>query len=444
MSDFDCDLFVIGAGSGGVRASRVAAGFGAKVMIAEESRVGGTCVIRGCVPKKLFVQAGDFRRAFENAQGFGWQLADYRFDWPTLREAKDREINRLESIYRDNLSKSGVELIAGRARISGANEVEISTGQRLRTRYVLIAVGSRPEVPEFPGSELGVVSDEIFDLKALPRRILIQGGGFIACEFASLLHEMGVTVTQLYRRDVILRGFDQDIRRFVQDAFSRRGVNVVTGQVITSAERTPQGLRVQLSSGEAAETDMLLHATGRAPYTSDLGLENVGLPGHGAIAVDEFSQTSLPWLYAVGDVTNRVTLTPAAIREGSHFAHSVFGDKPRQVDHWLVPSAVFARPEVGIVGLNEETAREQYPDIEVHRTEFRPLAAAVAGSNERVMMKLICLPGNGKILGVHLAGAGAAELVQLVAVAMQAGVSKQDFDDTLPVHPTAAEELVTL
>ncbi|MGA2129266.1 MAG: glutathione-disulfide reductase [Xanthobacteraceae bacterium] len=444
----DPDLFVIGAGSGGVRAARIAAGYGAKVMIAEESRVGGTCVIRGCVPKKLLVHASRFSHEFEDAAGFGWTVPQPTFDWPTLIANKDKEIDRLERAYTANLEKAGVEIVSCRAVLEGAHTVRLaSSGVRVSAARILIATGARPTFGHhIPGIEHVISSNEAFHLTTLPRRILIQGGGYIAVEFACIFAGLGSEVTLVYRRDNILRGFDDDVRRHLHAEMERHGIRVLTGRTVAAVDRTPAGLVARLSDQSDVAADRVMFAIGRHPNVEGLGLENAGvtIAHNGGIAVDPFSQTSAPHIHAVGDVTNRVNLTPVAIREGHAFADTVFGGRPTPVDHTLVPTAVFSEPEIGTVGLTEAVARAQLPAVDIYMTMFRPLKATLSGRETRVLMKLVVDAATDHVVGCHIVGPDAGEMIQIVGIALKMGATKADFDATLAVHPTIAEELVTM
>jgi glutathione reductase (NADPH) len=448
MSAFDIDLFVIGGGSGGVRAARIAAGYGARVMMAEEYRVGGTCVIRGCVPKKLLVYASRFSHDFEEAAGFGWTLGEPRFDWSTLIANKDREIDRLEGIYRTNLQNSGVEIVDSRAVIEDPHTVRIvNTGALVRARYILVAVGAHPTLePPIPGGELGITSNEIFHLERQPERIIVVGAGYIAVEFAGIFQGLGSKVTLLHRGDKLLRGFDEDLRDALGAAYERQGTELALNRTISRLEKSAGGIVVHLSDGSTREVDQVLVATGRRPNTRGLGLEKAGISvdAVGAIPVDGYSQTLTPSIYAVGDVTNRANLTPIAIREGHAFADTVFGGKPTLVDHSIIPTAVFSTPEIGTVGLSEAAARRFCDDIEIYKTSFRPMRATLSGSQDRVLMKLIVDKATDKVLGVHIVGHDAGEMIQSVGIAVTMGATKADFDRTVAVHPTAAEELVTM
>lgn len=445
---FDYDLFVIGGGSGGVRAARIAAGeHGARVGLAEESRMGGTCVIRGCVPKKLMVFAAQAGLMEAEMRGYGWCDATAgRFDWQVFREKLDAELRRLELIYRAGLEKAGVTIHDQRARLIGHHEVELADGTRLSARHILIAAGGRPAKIGIPGEELGIISDDLFLMDALPRKMLLIGGGFIACEFSTIMAGLGVETVQVYRGDAVLRGFDREARDMATLQLSQVGVDLRLGPTPTLLERADGGIRVSFDDGSAEAFDSVLFATGRTPYTAGLGLETteVRLKPNGAIEVDEWSQTSVPSIFAVGDVTDRVNLTPVAIREGHAFADTVFGARARTVDHSLVAAAVYLRPhELGTVGLTEEQAKARGP-VDVYSTVFRPMRSMFAGSDARVMMKLLVDPATDKVLGCHIFGPEAGEMIQLAAIPIGMGATKAQFDATIAVHPTAAEELVTM
>jgi glutathione reductase (NADPH) len=448
MADYDVDLFVIGAGSGGVRAARIAAGYGAKVMVAEEYRIGGTCVIRGCIPKKLMVYASRFADAFADSAGFGWSVEKATFDWAKLIAAKDKEIARLSSIYQTNLEKAGVTLVASRAVVEDAHRVRLLADNRAITaRVILVATGGSPFLgSEIPGRELAITSNEIFNLKELPRHILIVGGGYIAVEFAALLRRLGSEVTVTMRGENILRGFDEDLRCCLRDALSESGICFKFNTMPARFEKRGETIAATLADGEVLSLDQVMLATGRHPHTQGLGLEKVGvrLDGVGAVCVDPYSQSSVPSIYAVGDVTNRLALTPAAIREGHAFADSVFGNKPRRVDHSNVPTAVFATPELGTVGMTEAEARLKHAVVDIFKTHFRPLKATVSGRLEKVFMKIVVDNETDRVLGVHIVGDDAGEMAQLLGIAIKMGATKADFDATTAVHPTSAEELVTL
>jgi glutathione reductase (NADPH) len=442
------DLFVIGAGSGGVRAARIAAGYGARVIIAEEYRVGGTCVIRGCVPKKLLVYASRFSHEFEDAAGFGWSVSSPTFDWPTLIANKDKEISRLEGAYVANLEKCGVTIVKSRAIVEGPHTIRLLVDDTtIRADHILIATGGAPdEGPVIPGIEHVITSNEAFQLPQLPARILIRGGGYIAVEFACIFAGLGCEVTQIYRGENILRGFDDDVRIHLSAELKKRGINIVLGEIVTAVEKNADVYVARLSSGRFIETDRVMSAIGRRPNVSRLGLETAGveLAANGGIAVDEYSRSSVAHIYAVGDVTNRINLTPVAIREGHAFADTVFGGKPSRVDHTNVPTAVFSEPEVGAVGLTEAAARARNPRIDIYKTIFRPMKATLSGRDTGILMKLVVDGSSDRVLGCHIVGEGAAEMIQIVAVAVKMGATKADFDATVALHPTAAEELVTM
>jgi glutathione reductase (NADPH) len=443
---FDLDLFVIGGGSGGVRAARIAAGeYGAKVALAEASRMGGTCVIRGCVPKKLMVFASGYPAAVAQARAYGWDATVGAFDWPAFRTKLEAELDRLEGAYRRTLQGAGVVIHDQRATIIDPHTVELADGTRQTARHILVATGGRPFVPEFPGSDLAITSDEIFHLPRFPERILVVGGGYIASEFACILNGLGAHVTLAYRGAQILRGFDDEARGHVANAMSAKGIDIRTGAAVMEMARRADGIAVKLSDRGEQVYDVVLYATGRVPNTDGLGLQALGLTlgRKGQVPVDAYSQTAIPSIFAVGDVTDRVNLTPVAIREGHAFADTVFGAKPTVFDHGLIASAVFTQPELGQIGLTEEAAQEQEP-IEVYATAFRPMQGAFAGDDDRVLMKLVVSIATRRVLGCHIVAPQAGELIQLAAVAITMGATKEDFDRTVAVHPTMAEELVTL
>ncbi len=447
MSDREVDLFVIGAGSGGVRAARIAAGYGARVMIAEEYRVGGTCVIRGCVPKKLLVYASRFAHEFEDAAGFGWSVEAPVFDWPTLITNKDKEIARLEAAYTANLDKAGVTIVKARAVLEDAHTVHLSTGERVKAAHILIATGARPNNgPPIPGMEHVITSNEAFHLPFLPRRILVQGGGYIALEFACIFAGLGSEVTLVYRGENILRGFDDDVREHLRGEMEKRGISIITGRTVTEVARSGEASPAQLSDGRWIDVDKVMFAIGRSPNTAGLGLEAAGveIANTGAVVVDDYSRTTAPHIYAVGDVTNRINLTPVAIREGHAFADSVFGNRATKVDHLNVPSAVFSEPEVGVIGLSETMARERFARVDIYKATFRPMKATLSGRETRVLMKLVVDGASDRVLGCHIVGEGAAEMIQTLGIAVKMGATKMDFDATMALHPTAAEELVTM
>lgn len=444
---FDVDFFVIGGGSGGVRAARIAAGHGARVALAENYRMGGTCVIRGCVPKKLYAYASRFADDFEDAAGFGWSLQKPVFSWPALVAAKDREIARLSGLYRSNLERAGVAIHDCRATIEGPHRVRLATGLLLTARHILVATGSRPEFrPPIPGMDLAINSNEIFDLGVFPKRLLAVGAGYIALEFASIFARLGSSVTVAFRGDGILRGFDGDMRDGLNEALQNSGVVLRPKTMPTAIERVPDGLRVSLSDGSSLDVDQVLVATGRSPATHDLGLEAIGveLAKDGEVVVDRFSTTRVPSIHAVGDVTNRINLTPVAVREGHALADTLFGDTPTAVDHDDVASAVFTTPEIGSVGLSEEEARGRFDVVDIYKAAFMPMRATLSGRTEKTIMKIVVDGTSDRVLGVHILGHEAGEMVQLLAIAVKMGATKADLDATMAVHPTVAEEIVTM
>ncbi len=448
MAEYDVDLFVIGGGSGGVRAARIAAGYGAKVMVAEEYRMGGTCVIRGCVPKKLFVIGSHIHHEIEDAAGFGWTIGQVSFDWPTLVANKDKEIARLEGIYTSNVEKSGAQVVKARAVLEDAHTLRLSDGRRVTAKYILIATGGRPNHgPEIPGIEHVISSDEAFHLTEMPRRIVIQGGGYIALEFAGIFKGYGADVTVIYRGDNILRGFDEDVRKHVRSEMEKQGINIITGCTITEINQHGKELTTHLSDGSSIASDKVMFAIGRHPNVANLGLETAGVainPKNGGIAVDAWSKTSTPNIYAIGDVTHRINLTPVAIREGHAFADTVFGKRAVQVDHSTIPTAVFSQPEVGTVGLTEAEARAQFSHVDIYKTDFRPIKATMSGRDTRILMKLVVDGQTDRVLGCHIVGEAAAEITQAIGIAVKMKATKADFDATVALHPTAAEELVTM
>jgi len=441
------DLVVVGGGSGGVRAARIAAGHGARVALVEEYRLGGTCVIRGCVPKKLMVYASRFAQEFEEATGFGWTLDTPRFDWATLKTRRDAEVARLEGIYRNNLLASGVQIFSGHARLSDPHTVALADGTQLQGKHILIATGAMPSSgPSIPGQELAIDSNGFFDLQSLPRRVVVQGAGYIALELACALHGLGAEVHVVVRGEQILRGFDDEVRTHLAHALVESGLHLHTGRNITAITRSDYGLQVQMDQGEPLAADCVLRATGRTPNTQGLGLEALGiaLNAQGAIPVDAYSKTAIDSIHAVGDVTNRVNLTPMAIREGHAFADTVFGATPRAVDHALVPTAVFTTPELGVVGLSEQAALQAYPRLDVYRSTFRPMKSTLSGHPAKMLLKLLVDRDTDRVVGFHGVGPDTGEMAQLIGVALQMGVTKAALDATLAVHPTAAEELVTM
>ena len=448
MAEFDVDLFVIGGGSGGVRAARIAAGYGARVMIAEEYRMGGTCVIRGCVPKKLFVIGSRVRHEIDDAAGFGWSIPAVTFDWATMVANKDKEIGRLEGIYTSNAEKAGVQIVKARAVIEDAHTLRLSNGRAVTAQTILIATGGTPSHgPAIPGIEHVISSNEAFHLPELPKRIVIQGGGYIALEFAGIFAGFGSDVTVVYRGDNILRGFDEDVRVHLRKEMELAGITILTGCTVKSIDRHGKDFTAHLSNGSSIAADQVMFAIGRHPNVAGLGLEKAGVavsPHHGGIVVDGFSRTSVPNIYAVGDVTNRINLTPVAIREGHAFADTVFGKRPVQVDHATIPTAVFSQPEVGTVGLTEAEARAQFSHVDIYKADFRPIKSTMSGRDTRILMKLVVDATSDRVVGCHIVGDTAAEIVQAVAIAVKMKATKADFDATFALHPSAAEELVTM
>ncbi len=446
MANFDFDLFVIGAGSGGARAARVAAQMGAKVAIAEDDRFGGTCVIRGCVPKKLFVYASHYRDLLEDAAGYGWSIGTPHFDWPTLIANKDAEIDRLSGIYRANLERAGVTLFTERAVLEDAHTVRLTGSNAMRrARTILVATGGAPFVPDLPGREHAITSNEAFHLPQLPKDIIIIGGGYIAVEFACIFHGLGVTVTVLHRGDHLLRGFDDDLVQHLQTTMQEKGIHIRLNAEVSGIAPRGSGFAVSLRSGETLTTELVMAATGRKPRTAGLGLERAGvaLGPNGEVIVDAYSRSSVPNVYAIGDVTNRMNLTPVAIREAMAFAQTVFGDTPTAMDYAHVPTAVFSQPEIGTVGLSEAEAR-RHGEVDIYKTVFRPMKYALPRRNERMLMKLVVAAASGRVLGCHIIGPDAAEMVQIAAIPIKMGATKADFDATVALHPSAAEELVTM
>ncbi len=443
--NYDFDLFTIGAGSGGVRASRIAAGYGARVAVAEERYLGGTCVNVGCIPKKLLVYAADFSEAFEDAAGFGWRLGPSSFDWRTLLANKDREIARLNGVYERLLTSAGAQIMRHRAQLVDPHTVAVN-GKRLTARYILLATGSWPTLPPIPGMEHAITSNEAFHLERLPPRILIVGGGYIGVEFAGIFHGLGAHVAQVYRGPLFLRGFDDDLRAALAVEMRKRGIDLHFNTLVNHLERTVDGLLATLSSGTQLEVDLVMFATGRHPNSAGLSLERAGvkLDRRGAIAVNEYSQTSVANIYAVGDVTNRKNLTPVAIAEGHAVADLLFGGRTRIIDHESVPSAVFCQPPIGTVGLTESEARARYDTVEVYKSAFRPLKHTLSGRDERTLMKLVVEPKSGRVVGAHMIGPDAGEIIQGIAIALKCGATKAQFDATIGIHPTAAEEFVTM
>jgi glutathione reductase (NADPH) len=450
MADYDYDLFVIGAGSGGVRAARLAAVSGARVAVAENDRVGGTCVIRGCVPKKFMVYASEFSHAFEDAAAFGWDVTAGDFDWKKFLARKDDEIARLSGIYTANLIKAGADLIHGHASLTGPHEILVDgrDGKKTVTAdKILIATGGTVYRPDVDGIEHAITSDEAFHLERLPKSILIAGGGYIAVEFAGIFAGLGVETTLVYRGSNILRGFDEDVRAHLTDEMEKRGIRIILQAQHERIEKTPTGLISHLSGHTApCETEAVMFATGRRAATMTLGLDKVGVATNadGTIIVDDYSRTSVPNIYAIGDVTGRINLTPVAIREAVAFVDTVFHDRPHAFDHDCVPTAVFSQPPVGTVGLTESEARKVHGAVDIYLTRFRPMKVAFTGKSERTLMKLVVAAESGKVVGCHIVGPDGPEMIQLAAIAIKMGVTKSQWDQTCALHPTAAEELVTL
>lgn len=449
MTSYDYDLFVIGGGSGGVRSGRVAAALGKKVGIAEEFRYGGTCVIRGCVPKKLYVYASEFSTDFKDAEGFGWTVGETSFDWHKLVAAKEAEITRLEGLYQKGLANAGADILHTRAELVGPNSIKLlSTGRIVTAERIVIAVGGRPAPhAALPGHELTITSNEVFDLPELPKSILIAGGGYIAVEFANILHGLGVETTLIYRGKEILSRFDRDMRQGLHKAMAEKGIRILCEDIIETVSDAEDGRRlVTTLKGEILTVDQVMLALGRVPNTEGLGLEAAGVKTdhQGAIVVDAFSRTSAPGIYALGDVTNRVQLTPVAIHEAMCFIETEYKGNPTSPDHDLIATAVFSQPEIGTVGLSEEEAARALTDVEIYRTEFRPMRATLSGRSEKTIMKLVVNAENRKVVGAHILGPSAGEMAQLLGISLKAGVTKDDFDRTMAVHPTASEELVTM
>ena len=446
MQQQDFDFLVIGGGSGGVRASRVAASLGARVAVVESAQLGGTCVNVGCIPKKLLSHAAHFSQLAEEAKGFGWQLGKPQFDWPTLIANKDREITRLNGVYAKMLAGAGVSVIQGRATLSGPNSVLVN-GQTLNARHILIATGGTPSLPDIPGVEHAISSNEAFHLKELPRRVVVVGGGYIAVEFASIFHGLGAETTLLHRSQQLLRGFDADLGLHLAQEMARQGVAMRWSEEIQAIEKQADGLHLQLKSGEQLVVDCVMYATGRVPLTAGLGLETAGVKTNdkGAIEVDSHFTTNVPSIHAVGDVIDRMALTPVALAEGTVVAHHLFGQGGKSApDYELVPTAVFSHPQVGTVGLSEEAARQRFGAVQIFQSSFRPLSNRMGGEPENVFLKLIVSKADQRVRGVHMVGEGAGELMQGFAVALQCGATKPQFDATIGIHPTVAEELVTM
>ncbi len=446
MSAYDFDLFVMGAGSGGVRAARMAAAKGVRVAVAEDRYMGGTCVNVGCVPKKLYVYASHYAEQFHEAAGFGWRLATPSFNWATLRDNKKAEIQRLNGIYNKLLDDSGAQVIDGRALVEDMHTVSVN-GTRYSSERILIATGGWPVIPDVEGAEHAITSNEVFDLDSFPKRILIVGGGYIAVEFAGIFAGLGAKTTQLYRGDLFLRGFDNQVRRFVADEMIKKGVDLRFNLNVTSIQKLKDGsLRALLTDGSEIITDAVLYATGRKPNVAGLGLEQVGveLADNGAIKVDTQFQSSVASIYALGDVIDRVQLTPVALAEGMQLVEHLYGDGAKSVDYGLIPTAVFSQPNIGTVGLSEQQALEQFANLDVYVSEFRAMKHTLSGSQERTLMKLLVDVDTDRVVGVHMVGADAGEIIQGIGVALKAGATKAVFDNTIGIHPTAAEEFVTM
>jgi glutathione reductase (NADPH) len=447
LAEYDYDLFVIGAGSGGVRAARLAAELGARVGIAEEYRVGGTCVIRGCVPKKLLVYGSQYGSDFEDARGFGWTCDNLKFDWPTLIHNVKREVDRLNGVYTRTLERAGVDRFLTRAVLEGPHEVKLADRDAtLSAKTILVATGGHPVIPGLPGKEHLISSNECFELEQLPGSIAIIGAGYISMEFASIFAGLGIAVTVLYRGDQILRDFDMEMRDGLAEAMRNRGVDLRMDTDVASVEKDGSGYRLQLKQGDTIAADLVMAATGRRPNTTGLGLQKVGveLGWDGRLVVDEFSKSSVDSIYAVGDVTHRMNLTPVAIHEATAFAETLFNNNPTPVDHTFIPTAVFSQPEIGTVGLTEEKAREMYRSVDIYKANFRPLRSMISGRDEKMLMKLVVDMESDKVLGCHILGGDAAEIVQMAAIALRLGATKAQFDATMALHPSAAEELVTM
>ncbi|MCZ2328347.1 glutathione-disulfide reductase [Bartonella sp. F02] len=448
MVSFDFDLFVIGSGSGGVRAARLAGGLGKRVAIAEEYRVGGTCVIRGCVPKKLFVYASQYAQEFSKSLGFGWTCNDPIFNWEKLVAAKDKEISRLENIYHQILKNNNVHIYESRAVFVDDHTIEFSaTGERVRAEKILIATGAKTtRNPAIIGSDLCLTSNEVFDLKELPKSIIISGGGYIGVEFANIFHELGVKTTLIHRGDLILRNFDHDLRRLLNDAMIEKGISIIYGATISQVKENDSHYDVVLSTGETINADKVMLATGRVPNTENLGLEKAGvnLDESGAVIVDKMMRTNIPHIWAVGDVTGHIQLTPIAIHEAMCFVKTAFKNTPTAPDYDLIATAVFSQPEIGTVGLSEEDAIHHYKHVEIYRTQFRPMRNTLSGSSEKIFMKLVVDGESRIVVGAHILGEGAGEMAQLIGISLKGKLTKDVFDETMAVHPTTAEELVTM
>ena len=445
MAEAEFDLFVIGAGSGGVRAARMAAQRGARVAVAEDAALGGTCVNLGCIPKKLYSFAAHYAEALEEAHGYGWPVQAPAFDWNALKANRAREIGRLNGIYAELLQGAGATVLRGRARLVDARGVLVN-GETHHARNILVATGGRPVLPDVPGRELAITSDQVFDLSPFPRRLMVVGGGYIACEFASIFRGLGSEVTQLYRGEMVLRGFDDEVRHFVAQEMRKKGVDLKLHADVQRIDKVDAGLRVTLRGGAAVEADAVLYATGRSPNTEGLGLQDAGvrLTANGAVIVDEQYRSSVPGVYALGDVIDRVQLTPVALAEAMVLVDHLFSGGQRRLDYELIPTAVFTHPSIGTVGLSEQRAREKYGAVRIYRSEFKALKHTLSGSTERTLMKLVVDPASDRVVGLHMVGADAGEIVQGFAVALKAGATKATFDATLGIHPTMSEEFVTM
>lgn len=446
MGNYDYDLFVIGAGSGGVRAARVAAQRGIRVGIAEDTHMGGTCVNVGCVPKKLMVYAATYADEFEDSVGFGWSAASHDFNWNTFRKAKDVEIERLNGIYQSLLDKSGVEVHHARASFVDEHTLQLDSGKTITAERILIAVGGRPFIPDFEGSEHVLTSNDLFYFDELPKRLLIVGGGYIAVEFAGIFHRLGVKLTQLYRGEMFLRGFDDEIRQALAEQMKQDGVDLRLNEDVEKIEQVGDAYHVTLKSGQRIDVDAVCYATGRVPRIEGLGLDNAGVTtsDKGVIQVDEYSKTSVDHIYAVGDCTDRMSLTPVAIQEAMAFVKTVYDNEPTSLDYSLIPTAVFSQPNIGTVGLTETEARDKYGEIDKYRSVFRPMKHTISGREEKCWMKLLVDSASQRVVGGHMLGPDAGEIMQGIGIAMNMGATKQDFDRTMAIHPTAAEEFVTM
>lgn len=445
MTKYDFDFFVMGAGSGGVRASRIAASCGANTAVVEERYLGGTCVNVGCIPKKLLVYASEYRNHFEDAEGFGWTVGPSTVDWQQLIRNKDVEIKRLNGVYRKLLEGAGVKIIEGTARLIDAHTIEVG-GALYTAEYVLVATGSWPSMPDIPGIEHAITSNEAFYLPELPRRAIIVGGGYIAVEFATIFHGLGSEVVELYRDDLFLRGFDRDVRQVLAEEMRKRGVDLRFNSSVVEINKTPNGVKVTLDDGRIEDADVIMYATGRLPKSKGIGLENAGVGTNdlGAVSVDEYSRTNVEHIYAVGDVTDRLNLTPMAIAEGHAVAETLFNATPTRPSHMNVATAVFSHPNIGTVGLTEEQAREEFGDVDIYKSSFRALKHTLSGRDEKTFMKLIVDSKTDRVLGCHMTGPDAGEIIQGLAVAIKCRATKAQFDSTIGIHPTSAEEFVTM